>query len=214
MSTTGTVGPASWRVPTSRGSVLLEIEPALFGRKVTVRLGGREIARFPKPNGQRPWIEHVLPGDAHEVVLVLVWEPKATSSHVFVDGANLRGGETLDARRAQAPKPMDRYEQNIIHGWVMREDNAVTLWALLGGASITVLALRDQPLPVVIAAVVVGSVLALICVSVWLGAVKRFALWLLTKPTWNDGLRAEAVFLMALSPLAALLMVGWIATGH
>jgi len=111
-SATGSVGPSSWRVPTSRGSLLLEVEPAMIGRKVTVCLGGREIARFPKPNGQRPWVEHVLASDEHMVVLVLVWEPSTVSSHVFVDGLNLRDGERLDVWRARAPKPIDRFEQN------------------------------------------------------------------------------------------------------
>jgi hypothetical protein len=214
VSPTGEIGPASWRVPTSGGSALVEVAPALFRRSVTVRIGAREVARLRKPNGQQPWVEHALPGDGHELLLVLAWEPEAVSSHLFVDGVNARDGETLDSWRARAPKPMDRYEQNVIHGWVRKEHDTSTAWALLGSVGLLVFTMRNQPLPAVLAAVIGGSIFALICVFVWLKAVERFALWLATKRTWNDGLRAEAVFLVAISPLAALFMLVWLATTH
>jgi len=56
-----------WRVPKGDGTALLEVEPALFGRTVKVSEDRREIARFAKPTGQQPWVEHALPGNERSV---------------------------------------------------------------------------------------------------------------------------------------------------
>jgi len=55
---------------------------------------------------------------------------------------------------------------------------------------------------------------AALLVTGWTSLVRRFAVWLGTKPTWNDGLRAEAVFLFMISPMVLLVAIGIIATSH
>ncbi len=214
VSATGSVLPSSWRIPTSRGPLVLEVAPVLFGRKVIVRQGGLEIARFPEPSGQQPWVEHVLPNAEHTIVLVLVWETSAVSAHLFVDGLDLRDGQSIDSWRARAPKPMDRFEQNIIHGWVMKQDLLHPELGLLGGVGVAVATIGGWPLPVVMLGVVIGGIAAIVCVSGWLWVVQRLALWLVDKRTWNDGLRAEAVFLVMVFPIAALFILGWFAANH
>lgn len=209
-SARGSIGPSWWRVAKGDGTVLIEVEPALFGRTVKVSEDRREIERLRKPTGQQPWVEHVLANDEHAVVLVLVWESGGVSSHVFVDGVNLRGGETLDVWRSRAPKPIDRFEQNVLRSSALNEDDdalysfffALSVGGAAGWASGSILVW-----------LVVAAGTALV-VTGWTWIVRRFARWLGTKPTWHDGLRAEAVFLLMISPLVALVAIAILATSH
>jgi hypothetical protein len=205
----GVGGPTFWRVQRGERSVFIEVEPTLFGRSVKVWKDHVEIARTEKPTGQRPWIEFELPGEPG-LVLVLVLDASGLTFHLFADGRDLKGGETLDALRERSPKPIDRYEQNVLRAGVFNEDNgliaAFVLALLVGGvtgaASGSVLVL------------VVAAVIAAVTVTAWTAVVRRFAFWLGTKKTWPDGLRAEAVFLLMVSPLAILFAVGIIYGGH
>jgi hypothetical protein len=207
-SAKGQGGTTSYRIPNGPRSLLVEVSPSLFGRSVTVAVGGRVVGRFRKPTAQTPWLEYQLPGGIDKVVLALVCESGSISSHVFLDGRNLRGGETIDAWRSRAPERIDRYEQHIIRGWVLGNDDwAVTLSALIAGAGMTAIALAAEPLLVVIAAALVGATVAIVTVAAWLRIVRRFAMWLRTKPMWNDDLRIEAVFGLAVSPLVALIVL-------
>jgi hypothetical protein len=199
-----------WRVPKGDGTALLEVEPALFGRTVKVSEDRREIARFAKPTGQQPWVEHALPGNERSVVLVLVWDSSVISSHLFVDGRNLRGGDTIETWRSRAPKPIDRFEQNVLRSSALNEDNDAWRFFALG---LVVGGVAGWAAGSILIMVIVSAGAALL-VTGWTSLVRRFAVWLGTKPTWNDGLRAEAVFLFMISPMVLLVAIGIIATSH
>lgn len=204
----GVSGPAFWRVQRGERSMLIEAEASLFGRKAKLRKDHVEVARPEEPNPQHPFIEFDVPGEPG-LVLVLVCEASGVSFHLFADGLNLKGGEPLDDLRERAPKPIDRYEQNVLRSGVFDKDNglvaAFVLAIFVGGVT----GVASGSILVLIAAAVIAAV----AVTAWVAVVRRFAFWLGTKKTWHDGLRAEAVFLLMISPMVLLFVLGAIYGG-
>ena len=209
-SARGSVGSSFWRVPKAEGTALLEVEPALFGGAVKVSEDSREIARFAKPTGQQPWVEHTLPDNEHSVVLVLVWHSSSISSHLFVDGRNLPGGDTIETWRSRAPKPIDRFEQNVLRSFALTEDNDPWSFLALG---FVVGSVAGWAAGSILVMVIVSAGAALL-ITAWTAIVRRFATWLGSKPTWNDGLRAEAVFLLMVAPMVLLVAIGILAAAR
>jgi hypothetical protein len=204
MGQEGTVESGVFWVTQRERRVKIEVVPSILRSTVSLRVDSVEVARIPKPTGEHPWTEHPIPGLDRSVFVGLLAEAdRPMVASVFVDRRSLLDGESVEAWRGRAPRPMDRFEQ----AW--RTLAFLDRWARVAFAGLIavagvpfLLAAPDgQRLPGAFAVLFVG--LVAYAYSAGVGVLVR---WLMTRPQWPVPLRSAIVW-AAMLGLPLLLVV-------
>jgi hypothetical protein len=176
----------------------LVVRRPVLGRDVVVSIDGREVARFPKPTGERPWEEHALSHDGSWLVLALEVRPDLPiGSRLFVDGKEYRGGESIQAWRDRAPRPRDRFEQ-FWGGWpFMSWLGRIVLALLVTGPFVAGSFDGHEPRQLVAAMVGLGVV---VVYELCLASVVRS---LINRPHWPS--RARSIIVVGVAVLLPML---------
>ena len=194
--------PWSWAIPNGQGSDELTVNRRPVLRSFRISVNGVDRGALGRPSEVRPWQEkHFGLASGREVVVALERRAGTLNAYVFVDGLDLHGGIALEARRSQAPTPVDPIERT--YRSVVEYAVVTALVAGVVGAGLAgVMAFVVSPL-LALPASILGFLCGYYAIALQVNLIRLLA----SRQDWDYRARGTLLSLITIGPLAVFFVV-------
>jgi hypothetical protein len=201
-------------IPWMGGTGRLGISRPLFGKSTRVTIDGVVVATPTRGTLADPWVECPLPGSDPQVTVVQAQlQPYVFRTLVFVDGASIDDGQTLDAWRARKPIALDGFEQTFFLGTRSQKLLGPRGAILIGVVCVLPFLVALQRNPTLFWAG--AAALAFVIPAGWIMQGTFFMRWLRTKRSWPWRIRNLMVaFELVGVPILIILVLQAVTSSH